>query len=65
MTARQNAVVKTAMVFGLIAIIFALGTVWPVFIGYFMVAVFFATMIYIVYIMFLGYEEYKELRKRD
>lgn len=65
MTARQNALVKTAMVLGLIAIILALGTVWPAFVGYFMITVFFGTMIFLVYMMFLGYEEHKELRRRD
>lgn len=65
MTARQRAIVKTAMVLGLIAIIVALGTVWPLFIGYFMMAVFIGTMGYLIYIAILGYEEHKEFRKRD
>lgn len=65
MTTHQSALVKTAMVLGLIAVIVALSTVWPAFVGYFMLVMFFATMAFAIYMMFLGYEEHKELRKRD
>ena len=64
MTARQRAIVKTAMVLGLIAIIVALGTVWPLFIGYFMMAVFIGLLTFLIYIMFRMIDETKEWDKR-
>ena len=65
MTARQNALVKTAMTLGIIAIILALGTVWPVFIGYFLLAIFFGTMVFLIYLGFLVHEQTNERRRRD
>lgn len=64
MTARQRAIVKTAMVLGLIAIIVALGIVWPLFIGYFMMAVFIGLLTFLIYITFRMIDETKEWDKR-
>ena len=65
MTAHQSALVKTAMFFGLVAIVMALGTVWPTFIGYFLLSVFAGATIFVVYMVFLGYDQHKDLSEKE
>lgn len=52
MTIKQRAMVKTAMVVGVIAIIFALATVWPPILGYAVAAAVISMFIGVIY-MFL------------
>jgi len=64
MTFRQRALVKTAMVVGIIAIVFAISVAWPPFIVYFVFASTIGFFLFVIYMLFAMYEESKEWNKR-
>ena len=57
MTIKQRAVVHTALTIGVIAIIFAIATVWPPILGYVTLAVFVSVIIGFIYGIFYLIEE--------
>lgn len=62
MTIKQRAAVKTAMVVGVIAIIFAIATVWPPILGYAGLTVFASMFVGFIYGIFYLIEEGKRSR---
>lgn len=65
MTIKQRAMVKTAMAVGVVAIIFALATVWPPILGYAVAAAVISMFIGVIYMFFYMIEDTKEWKKRD
>lgn len=63
MTAHQRSLVKTALVLGIIAIILAIGTVWPSILGYLVLIGFTAFIVTAIYGMFRMVEDQKEWEK--
>lgn len=57
MTIKQRAAVHTALTIGVIAIIFAIATVWPPILGYVTLAVFVSVIIGFIYGIFYLIEE--------
>lgn len=65
MTAHQRALVKTAMVVGIIAIVLAIATVWPPVLGYALLLFVTGFFLFMIYAIFRMIEDQKEWRKRD
>ena len=65
MSIKHRAMVKTAMVVGVIAIIFALATVWPPILGYAVAAAVISMIIGFIYMFFYMIEDTKQWNKRD
>lgn len=57
MTIKQRAAVKTAMAVGVIAMIFALATVWPPILGYAVAAAVISMFIGVIYMFFYMLED--------
>jgi len=63
MTANRRALMKTGLFAAFLMICFAIGIVWPAFVGYLSLAFLAAVCFFAVYMVFLGYEEHKEIFK--
>jgi capsular polysaccharide biosynthesis protein len=60
----KRALFKTAITIGIIAILFAIATVWPSIIGYIVIAFIASVFIGIIYMFFYAIEDTKTWRRR-
>lgn len=65
MTKNQRAMVKTAFVIGVLAILLAIGFVWPAFLAYAALSAVIGIFIFMIYGIFLMIEDHKEWFRRD
>jgi hypothetical protein len=65
MTIGQRAAFNTALIVGMIAIIFALATVWPQILGYAAATALISVFIGCIYMFFYMIEDAKSWKKRD
>jgi len=60
----KRALFKTAITIGIIAILFAIATVWPLIFGYMAIAFIASVFIGIIYMFFYAIEDTKTWRRR-